>query len=47
MELNKFLYDFGVLLAVLAVYVLAEMLALVLERWAEDLASKRHLKVRH
>ena len=47
MELSKFLYDFGVLLTVLAVYVLAEMLALGLERWAEDQARKRHLKVRH
>jgi hypothetical protein len=46
MRLSEFLYDFGVVLAVLAVYVSAETLALWLERWAEAAREKRYLNIR-
>jgi hypothetical protein len=47
MGLSEFLYDFGFVLAVLAVYALVELLALWLGRWAEGLGGKRHLKGGH
>jgi hypothetical protein len=40
MELSEALCDFGVVLAVLAVYAFAEVLALWCERWAEAAREK-------
>jgi len=44
MELNEFLSNFGLVLAVLAVYALAEMLALWLGRWADAAREKQYVR---
>jgi hypothetical protein len=44
MEPGRFVYDLGVLLTILAIYVLAEIVALYVAEWAEQLAEKRHVK---
>jgi hypothetical protein len=44
MALTELLSNFGLVLAVLAVYTLAEMLALCLERWADATREKRYVR---
>ena len=41
MDPNRFLYDLGLLLTILAIYVLSEIAALYLAEWAERLTEKR------
>jgi hypothetical protein len=40
MQPGEFFYEFGIITAVLAVYVLSEILALWLKRWAEAAREK-------
>jgi hypothetical protein len=42
MDPDRFLYDLGLLLTILAIYVLSEIAALYLAKWVERLAGKRY-----
>jgi hypothetical protein len=44
MEPAKFAYDLGIVLSILAIYVLSEIVALYVVQWTEHLAESRHLK---
>jgi hypothetical protein len=41
MAADRFIYDLGLLLTILAIYVLSEVVALYLAEWSEHLNGKK------